>query len=49
MDERHLYFAALVASPWLAIGGAALLASALAGELAWCQLRAIAAPTFPAR
>ena len=29
MDERHLYFAALVASPWLALGGAATLAYGL--------------------
>jgi CBS-domain-containing membrane protein len=29
MDERHLYFAALVASPWLAIGGAVALAYGL--------------------
>jgi hypothetical protein len=70
MDERHLYFAALVASPWLAIGGAtalaysllpccdpgqlasgvsALTASALAGELAWCRLWAIAVPALPSR
>ncbi len=62
MDERHLYFAALVGSPWLAIGGAALAgcglllcgeparvlaggaalaASALAGELAWAQILTI--------
>jgi hypothetical protein len=29
MDERHLYFATLIASPWLAIGGAATLAYGL--------------------
>jgi hypothetical protein len=39
MDERHLYFAALVASPWLAIGGAAVLAY---GLLLCCDLGRLA-------
>ncbi len=39
MDERHLYFAALVASPWLAIGGAAALAY---GLLLCCDLGQLA-------
>ena len=39
MDERHLYFAALVASPWLAIDGTAALAD---GLLLCCDLGQLA-------
>jgi hypothetical protein len=39
MDERHLYFAALVASPWLALGGAVVLAY---GLLLCCDLGQLA-------
>ena len=39
MDQRHLCFAALVASPWLAIGGAAVLAY---GLLLCCDLGRLA-------
>ncbi len=39
MDERHLYFAALVGAPWLAIGGAAVLAY---GLLLCCDLGQLA-------
>jgi hypothetical protein len=39
MDERHLYFAALVASPWLALGGASALAY---GLLLCCDLGQLA-------